>query len=339
MSENFRGLVPLNWRAYVEEALRRRKSERLTQREHAALAGVSIPTIVSFDRSEATLTLAKAFDILRVVGLVHERNPGGDQGAFVQEAFKRWRELTAPLPEDSPGRFPYGWYRIDYALEGDLKLIDLDTFTSVLREAIVRYTGWPIFLFLTRPELAPREVDGVIECWLKPEGADAIRLLGDAAHCDFWRAAPPGRTFTMRGYEEDGQETFPPGTIFDTTLPIWRMGEALFHASNLTQLVAKDPKNVKIKFRALYTGLSGRVLRAWGNPLSNLMMEGGAARSDEAMLEATIPAAEIETNLARWLHPLVASLYERFGVTGLSVDRVKSELERMRASKRKFRNS
>ena len=82
------------------------------------------------------------------------------------------------------------------------------------------------------------------------------------------------------------------------------MGEALLHASNLTQLLAEDPKGVKIKFRAVYTGLSGRVLRAWGNPMSDLMMEGGAARSDEAILEAVVPADEVETNsrsgFTRW---------------------------------------
>lgn len=332
MSENFRELAPLNWQAYVDEAIRRRKKEKLTQREHAALASVSVPTIVSFDRGETTLSLGKAFDILRVVGLVQEPNPFKAQGAFVQEAFARWRELTAALPKDSPGRFPHGWYRFDYALEGELKPIELHNFPALFRQAVVRHTGWPLFLFLTRPEFAPYEIGGGLECWLKPEDAGANRPLGDAAHCDFWRAAPTGRAVTMRGYQEDGQETFPAGTIFDTTLPTWRMGEALLHASNLTQLLADDPKGVKIKFRAVYTGLSGRVLRSWGNPMSDLMMEGGAARSDEAILEAVVPADEVETNLAKWLHPLVASLFERFGVTGLTVERVNSELDRLRAN-------
>src|SRR3984957_20733552 len=101
MSENFGRIAPLNWRALVAEAIRRRKAEKLTQREHAALASVSIPTIVSFDRGERTLSLAKAFDILRVVGLVDEPAEGGAQEAFVQEAFARWRELTAKLPQES----------------------------------------------------------------------------------------------------------------------------------------------------------------------------------------------------------------------------------------------
>ena len=47
MSETSRSLAPLNWDALVAEALRRRKAERLTQREHAALANVSVPTIAT----------------------------------------------------------------------------------------------------------------------------------------------------------------------------------------------------------------------------------------------------------------------------------------------------
>jgi transcriptional regulator with XRE-family HTH domain len=330
MPQNPRGIAPLNWTALVAEAIRRRKVEKLTQREHAALASVSIPTIVAFDRGEKTLTLAKAFDILRVVGLIEEPSEEGAQEAFVQEAFARWRELTAKLPENSPGRFPDGWYRFDYTLEGELKEVDLHRFPALLQQAMVPHTGWPLFLFPGRPDLEPGEVNGVIECWLKPAESGVNRPLGDAAHCDFWRATPNGRLFLIRGYQEDSQDTFPPRTIFDTTLPIWRMGECVLHAQRLAGQIAVQPSKTNVRLRALYTGLSGRVLRAWASPLSDLMFEGGPARSDEAMLETVIPVDAIDTKLAEHLHPMIASLFERFGATGLSVDRVAAELERMK---------
>ncbi|RED25777.1 helix-turn-helix protein [Rhodopseudomonas thermotolerans] len=333
MPSNSRGVISLDWKELVAEAIRRRKAEKMTQREHAALAGVSIPTIVSFDRGERSLTLEKAFDILRVVGLVKEPDKGGAQESFVQDAFKRWRELTSKLPADSPGRFSNGWYRIDYALEGDLKSVELHKFRDLLQKAVIRHTGWPLFLFMTRPEYEPHEQDGVIECWLKPEEAGGQRSFADPAHCDFWRASPNGRAFIIRGYQEDGQETFPSRTVFDTTLPVWRIGEALLHAQALANQLAEDRRKVKVKLRVLYTGLSGRVLRSWANPMSDLFMEGGAARSDEAVLEATVPVAEIDDHLALYVHPLVASLYERFGVTGLSVDRVAAELARLRGGR------
>ena len=137
----------------------------------------------------------------------------------------------------------------------------------------------------------------------------------------------------MRGYREDGQETFPPGTIFDTTLPIWHMGEALLHGERLASLMREGDSEITIHFRAVYSGLSGRVLRSWANPLSDLLLEGHAARSDEAVLEAIVPAGDVETRLAEHLFPLVSSLYERFGVTGLSPKRVEAEVDRFLASK------
>jgi transcriptional regulator with XRE-family HTH domain len=324
---------PINWKSVVAEALRRRRAEKLTQKEHAALAGVSIPTMVAFDRGEETVTLAKVFDILRVVGLVLERDSTSVQGAFVSEALTRWRELTNKLPDDSPGRFPNGSYQLDYALEGDLPMFELHKFRDILEKAVVRHTGWPLFLFLIRPELSPYEKDGTIECWLKPSDAPgANRPLGDPAHCDFWRVAPSGRAFIMRGYQEDSQDTFAPGTIFDTTLPVWRMGELLMHAAQLATLLKRDTSHIKVRMRAHYTGLTGRVLRNWGNPSSDLIFEGGAARSDEALLETTVTIPDIKEKLADVLHPLVASLFERFGVSGLSVERVRAEVGRLTAN-------
>jgi transcriptional regulator with XRE-family HTH domain len=193
--------------------------------------------------------------------------------------------LTAKLPEKSPGRFPDGWYRFDYALKGDLKKIELHQFPTLLRQTIVQHTGWPLLLFPGRAELEPKEVDGVVECWLKPADAGVEQPLADAAHCDFWRADPNGRLFLIRGYQEDSQDTFPPRTIFDITLPIWRLGECVLHAQQLAAKVAIRPSQTRVRLRALYTGLAGRVLKAWASPLSNLMFEGSPARSDEAMLQ------------------------------------------------------
>ena len=63
--------------------------------------------------------------------------------------------------------------------------------------------------------------------------------------------------------------------------------------------------------------------------MSDLLLEGHAARSDEAVLETTVSADDITGRLAQHLFPMIASLYERFGITVLTVSRVQAEAERM----------
>ena len=334
MPQNSKMISPLNWQTLVAEALRRRKEEKLTQRQHAALASVSIPTIVAFDRGEQTLSLNKAFDILRVVGLVEEPPENGAQEIFVRDALARWNKLVSKLPPDSPGRFPFGWYRIDYALEGDLKEVELHRLQEMLVKAKTGITDWSMFWVPRRQEIAPREVDGVLECWHSPEDSNSD-IVHRAENCDFWRASPNGRMFLIRGYDEDSQVTFLPGKIFDTILPIWYIGETLIHAARLaSQLKRDESATITIKFRIHYTGLTGRVLKSWKNPLVDLLGEGSGARSDEAMLEATVPSSDVETNLAVHIFPLVASLYMRFGVTGISLDWVAAETARLQQSQK-----
>jgi transcriptional regulator with XRE-family HTH domain len=67
MEPSFRNL---NWPAIVEEAIRRRKSEKLSQRALAAIAGVTHPTIVKFEKGDTTITLKTALAVLNALGLV-----------------------------------------------------------------------------------------------------------------------------------------------------------------------------------------------------------------------------------------------------------------------------
>ena len=306
----------------------------MTKREHAALAGVSAPTMAAFERGETTLSLAKAFDILRVVGLMDEPVAAGAQERFLRESIERWQSLVRDLPAKSPARFPDGCYRVDYCFDGELKTPTMREFEDMLRQVSrTKYSGWPVFMFMMREDFRPREIDGAIETWLPPNGI-VERNFDDAAHCDFWRGVPSGRMFLIRGYQEDGQETFPAGTVFDTALPIWRLGEILLHASNLAQLLAKDdPLSLTVKLRALYSGLRGRQLRSWANPLAGPIMEGRPSRSDEVLLETELSVGDIKQDLAEVLTPLVSQLFERFDAESVSYDFVKSEVLKLTKSR------
>lgn len=61
--------IRLNWYGLVEEAIKRRKEQKLTQEQLAVLAGVSKPTLNSFEQGKTTIKLDSAIKILRMLGL------------------------------------------------------------------------------------------------------------------------------------------------------------------------------------------------------------------------------------------------------------------------------
>ena len=65
MERNFR----LDWPRIVTEAVRRRKSQGLTQEQLSVLAGVSKPTLNRFEKGGTSVRLESALRILRVLGL------------------------------------------------------------------------------------------------------------------------------------------------------------------------------------------------------------------------------------------------------------------------------
>ncbi len=59
----------LDWQSLVEEAVKRRKEQKLSQKKLAVLAGVSGPTVNAFERQRTSITLESALKILRCLGL------------------------------------------------------------------------------------------------------------------------------------------------------------------------------------------------------------------------------------------------------------------------------
>ena len=61
--------IRLNWPGFVEEAIKRRKLQGLTQEQLAILSGVSKPTLNSFEQGKMTVSLENSLKILRALGL------------------------------------------------------------------------------------------------------------------------------------------------------------------------------------------------------------------------------------------------------------------------------
>ncbi len=299
---------PIDWRAVVDEAIRRRKQEGLTQRSLAALAGVSTPTVNSFEQGDINLRFERVVSILDALGLFVQPGRTDSLQSFAHTARRRWEELTRGLADDHPSRQSFGHSEQSYAIDGVDQLPTLSALRQIL-SAAPKTSGWTPFWVPTREAIKPIIRDGLVECWLGKHDVD--RVFPDAAHSDFWQVARDGSAYLQRGYQEDGVD-FEPGTIFDLTLPIWRTGEVLLHAAWLARQLGAG-SNDSIRFLGRYTGLAGRELIAWAKPLLRLALtERHRARSTSIDLGGVTNVDQIETNLATVVAGIVAPLYERF---------------------------
>ncbi|MBX9862350.1 MAG: helix-turn-helix domain-containing protein [Hyphomicrobium sp.] len=61
--------IQLDWQSIVKDAIAARKRQHLTQKELAAIASLSLPTVNRFEQGDTSLTLRSALKILQKLGL------------------------------------------------------------------------------------------------------------------------------------------------------------------------------------------------------------------------------------------------------------------------------
>lgn len=244
---------------------------------------------------------------------------------FSAAANGRWQELSASLPENSPSRFPNGFYEMGFALIGNDPAQNLAKIQERLQQARrIRMTGWGPFLELNRNEWQPYPHDGMVEAWVGRPVAERT-LAENPSHSDFWRVDRFGKLYTIRGYTEDGLETTPAGQVIDVTLPVWRVGEAMYFALRYAEQF-EDVEAIAIRVR--FTGLNERRLTSITG--QRMMMDYRISRTDEVLLETTASLVQLRDNMVEVIHSLLIPLYEVFNFFPLSQALVEEELERMK---------
>ena len=241
-------------------------------------------------------------------------------------ARSRWSELvsSANLSDDAPARFPHGYWEIGLSLVGAIPSESLNGLRNRMNTASrISFTGWPLFLALDRAELGPYPVDNHIEAWIGQPVPN--RVFDDPEHLDYWRVAPDGKLYSIRGYMEDGSmNRWTPGRAFYASIPIWRLGEALLFAARLAETFEQvDQVGIYCRF----TGLSGRSLYFRGHH----HFTDGVSHTDVVELERFATLQQIQDNLTEVVHSLLIPLYESFGFFQLPFQFVQNELREMQS--------
>ena len=243
--------------------------------------------------------------------------------SFCDAAQQRWSALANTLPEGASGRFPHGHYEMGFALVGAQPATGLADLQERLGHARrIKLTGWTPFLDMMTPGWSPYPHENYIEAWVGrpiPGKGD-----GGPSHSDFWRVSPAGMLYTIRGYAEDALQDRPAGQLFDITMPVWRVAEALLFARRLADTF-QDVDAIAIWSR--FTGLQGRRLVSVTG--SRAVFGDDVCETSDFIIEAQATLPQIDDNLVEVMHRLLVPLYERFSFFRLSEVLVEEELAKM----------
>ena len=271
---------------------------------------------------------------LIVTGQVETQAPTGgtlDQlQAYAADAHHRWEALVAGENGDAPCRFPKGYYEMSFALVDAQLTNGLTTLKDRMRTADqTNLTGWPPFMDIGIRGLSPRPHEDFLEAWLGGPPEDCERFTGSNT-CDYWRASPDGKLYTIRGYDEDASDGATPADgILYVTSPFSEVAEGLLFAHRLAKTYG-EVEQIAVYCR--FTGLNGRqmVTPPWAH---TALRQVHTSATEAIDLSGQIQVAQIPDTLAEWLHTFFQGFYEKFYFFPFTIDTVSKQLQRLRRSR------
>lgn len=225
--------------------------------------------------------------------------------AFAEVCADRWKSLNDALPADHPSKITLGHFSFVARILGTAKGLTAREIIDANQSAR-RYTGWPVFVTLHQEQTKPKLVDGCIEAWL------AHINYPDVGHADFWRIDPKGNFFLLRGYQEDSLDPEKgfgkPGTLFEATLPVWRLGEFLLRVADLAELMYEPGFEVIVECE--WNGLASRHL--FVHNMRRYVPDGYATAENAINTRGKFAQQVVRELLPDTVKSLTHSMYEHF---------------------------
>jgi hypothetical protein len=240
--------------------------------------------------------------------------------AFQDQAVTKWQTLCSRLPSDDPSRLAHGKFVFSAQILGSPSEMTAAK-TVALLGRLRNYSGWPPFAALTSPDQKPYKSGALLESWLHGD---------DAAHSDFWRISPEGFMTLIRGYQEDSLDGLvpnppAPGTAFELTVPVWRVGEFLLRVGEYGR---ETYGSFSLRVRLRWGGLTGRSLFSLGN--RRLLTGRYVSRDDSFENELSLTPDSVVDALPEAVFAATVGLFEMFGLFQLSKQLVAEEIAKLR---------
>lgn len=340
MSTNFSKIEPLNWKGLVAETIKLRKQEKLTQKEHALIAGVSVPTMLEFERGSTTLTLQKIIDILNVVGLVSNDDATDNLERFYEAAESRWFEKVKSKPRECSSQefwnIVFGHrlgsltYTFEVITEQPLKTNIEKMITKMRDIPKLRYDwrGVPFYIYINNPLLMPYHIeDSTIEHHFRQEQIES----NNTNDTSFWWASTSGLFHFHSGYVEDNLKngTLQQGRYIYMSEPIYSAIQMIDYASSIERKLTKE-SSAKVALKVTYNGLNGRQLRFEGNSFESYISKQDYYSSkiefDPRIINETSEGKEYLTNI---VIELLGNLYLQFDFYKIDKEYVRFVIEQL----------
>lgn len=134
---------------------------------------------------------------------------------------------------------------------------------------------------------------------------------------DFWRIEPTGRFYAARTYEDDTSRTLlergcKPGQVLDFAIAITRATEQIAVARAFATAMEADPVKTVLNFAFRWTGLRGRELTCWTEPMRRIW---SASRAADPMASSplSIPLDTPNSALPELIQKATEPLFAVFG--------------------------